>query len=572
MNKLTDIETFTAFADKYGDSINSTPKAEEFFDDFMKVTDGAVIVDYLDCDNDDRIEKVVFDHKSSLMSLYTRIPEKDPEERMLRKMALPFDSYSLLVRFKNVRFVRIKDNKCLAILVNGYTMHRNMIRAYANSIGSNILKMDEKGSFFTTNVAMNKNKEYEYLRAMTTPITSFWIIPKGLTIRPQDSEEYLYLYNIEMLNKRIVRIWSRLNESIKSTDDIDELEDFMKMYGNQLRCVAEGLFKLVTCFYFAKYKFKNRDKEYNDRRLGDLTSPLKSHVYKSQKEKDDLVKLVKIANELSHETGLPIKYTDLEEMYNYIIEFIKDFEAKVESRDNAPDPVVPTKPFPDDFVKENLKTWDFSNEIRTIIDDKETKCLFRLKINPPLHTYKFCVDEDNYLCKDGMVRTLKYDDLSDALVINDRENFVKLGDAIYSEIRNKCDAKGFETECCLADLSSDFEKRGLPEHLFTLDEITTLMRNADDSQNNKLVIDENGYAQIIQDRKYWNLYPVSIETWCAGNNYVGAYSSLSDAEPSYHLCLDLWLTYLQTGIRQYDDLYVSIDVKDTISKIMEYYK
>lgn len=572
MNKLPDIETFTAIADKYGDSIDSTQKAEEFFDDFMKVTDGAVIVDYLDCDNDDRIEKVVFDHKSSLMSLYTRIPEKDPEERMLRKMALPFDSYSLLVRFKNVRFVRIKDNKCLAIVVNGYTMHRNMIRAYANSIGSNILKMDEKGSFFTTNVAMNKNKEYEYLRAMTTPITSFWIIPKGLTIRPQDSEEYLYLYNIEMLNKRIVRIWRKLDDSINSTDDIDELEDFMKMYGNQLRCVAEGLFKLVTCFYFAKYKFKNRDKEYNDRRLGDLTSPLKSHVYKSQKEKDDLAKLVKIANELSHETGLPIEYPALEEMYNYIIDFIKDFEVKVKSRDNAPDPVVPTKPYPRDFVKKNLKTWDFSNEIRTIIDDKETNCLFRLKINPPLHTYKFFANEDNYLCKDGMIRTLKCDDLSDALLINDRENFVKLGDAIYSEIRNKCDANGFETECCLADLSSDFKKRGLPEHLFTLDEIKTLMRNADDSQNNKLVIDENGYAHIIQDRRYWNLYPVSIETWCAGNQYVGANSSLSDAEPSYHLCLHLWLTYLKSGILQYDDRYVWIDVKDTISKIMEFYK
>lgn len=34
--------------------------------------------------------------------------------------------------------------------------------------------------------------------------------------------------------------------------------------------------------------------------------------------------------------------------------------------------------------------------------------------------------EDNYLCKDGKVRTSSYDDLSDALVLSDRNEVVKL--------------------------------------------------------------------------------------------------------------------------------------------------
>lgn len=261
MNNLPDVDMFTALADKYGDSINTTQEAENFFIEFMSMTEGRVILDFLDCDNDDRIEKFAFDHDKGLMTLYTRIPEEDPEVRMMRKMVLPFDSYSILVRFKNVRFVRVKDNKCLAIVVNGYTMHKNMIKAYANSIGSSILKMDEKGSFFTTNVVMDNNTDYEYLRAMATPITSFWIIPKGLTIHPQDSEEYLYLYNVEALTKRVKRIWKKLEVALKSTEDIEEKEDFVKMYGNQLRCVAEGLFKLVACFYSTKYGFKNHEDE-----------------------------------------------------------------------------------------------------------------------------------------------------------------------------------------------------------------------------------------------------------------------------------------------------------------------
>lgn len=38
MSNLPDIEIFTALADKYGDSINTLQKAEEFFDDFFKQT------------------------------------------------------------------------------------------------------------------------------------------------------------------------------------------------------------------------------------------------------------------------------------------------------------------------------------------------------------------------------------------------------------------------------------------------------------------------------------------------------------------------------------------------------
>ena len=82
------------------------------------------------------------------------------------------------------------------------------------------------------------------------------------------------------------------------------------------------------------------------------------------------------------------------------------------------------------------------------------------------------------------------------------------------------------------------------------------MRNADDEYDNKLVIDENGYAHIIQNPRYGVLYPVSQETWCAGNRYVGKDSSLSDLHDSYVLCMHLWLTYLKTGQQMYDDSYL----------------
>ena len=47
-------------------------------------------------------------------------------------------------------------------------------------------------SFFSISVVREKNKTYQHWRFMTTPICSFWLIPKGLGINPQDSEKFLY--------------------------------------------------------------------------------------------------------------------------------------------------------------------------------------------------------------------------------------------------------------------------------------------------------------------------------------------------------------------------------------------
>ena len=129
----------------------------------------------------------------------------------------------------------------------------------------------------------------------------------------------------------------------------------------------------------------------------------------------------------------------------------------------------------------------------------------------------------------------------------------------------------FDTDCYLVDFTSELVKCGKPTHLFTFEEIEELMRNADDSFNNKLVIDEDGTAHILQNPQLGCLYPVSIETWCAGNGYVGLASSLSEALPSYHLCLQLWLHYLMTGKCQYDDAYVFVDEEEIINKLQMYY-
>ena len=98
------------------------------------------------------------------------------------------------------------------------------------------------------------------------------------------------------------------------------------------------------------------------------------------------------------------------------------------------------------------------------------------------------------------------------------------------------------------------------------------MRNADDNNFNKLVIDEDGYAHIIQNPEQGLLYPVTQETWAVGNMYVGKNSSLHDLHDSYVLCMHLWLAYLETGRQMYDDVYRPDDnIDKVIEEVLKHY-
>ena len=98
------------------------------------------------------------------------------------------------------------------------------------------------------------------------------------------------------------------------------------------------------------------------------------------------------------------------------------------------------------------------------------------------------------------------------------------------------------------------------------------MREADDRVHNQLIVDENGYIKVIRDGGYGYTYPVSHESWDAGNCYVGKYSNLSTLDEDYIAALDAWLMYLIKGEHIRTD-YVpdDIDENDLIEKIKKYY-
>ena len=169
------------------------------------------------------------------------------------------------------------------------------------------------------------------------------------------------------------------------------------------------------------------------------------------------------------------------------------------------------------------------------------------------------------------LKEISTDDLRECAVVHDRKQAITILENINRIFEDYLSKAGLEE---IEDYHQYFEisigRDGTPEHLFTKTEIETLMRNADDRHHNRLVIDGNGYARIISDEERAYLYPVYIEEWNAGNNYVGKYSKLYALDDSYKYCLYGWYRYLITGRGQFIDyLPERVDEAELIEQIKE---
>ena len=565
---------FQEFADIYGDSINDINAAEKFFDDFMRETEGSIILDYLDTDNWDCVRKVEVDKPNGLIWFYWQVLDKDPIVNEMRKMAFPLDNYGMCLKFDKVRFIRGKRNKCLGICIYGFTIREKKVESYAKADGWDIKGKNTDESFFSISVVREKNKTYQHWRFMTTPICSFWLIPKGLGINPQDSEKFLYQIGLAQCEENLKEALDRLKGLNKLTPE--DQRRLLKAVGNEMRNAAESLFKLILCFHQEKYHFKVANTNYDDMKLGILTGPLKNTIYTSDFEKERLSDIPRIANDLSHDSGNPVSIKDAGLLYISIMYFVSDFKESIR-RKGIITPSLPksNKPHAKDYLEEHIEEFCFKDEIANTLSAKKGKISFKIKVNIGTFICLFHNEPDYYLCKDGFIRKKEDDDLSDVLTLWDRSEVIALIDKIYKKAESICQENGCDTEYYSLGFSLDaaLKKEANPSHLFTEQEIRELMVNADDDVCNKLVIDEDGYAHVIQDPHKGHLYPVSQETWGAGNGYVGKNSSLSDLHDSYVLSLHSWLSYLNYGCRVYDDIYKSDhNIQDVLDKIKEFYK
>lgn len=239
------------------------------------------------------------------------------------------------------------------------------------------------------------------------------------------------------------------------------------------------------------------------------------------------------------------------------------FEEEKESHKNN---------YPDAFIENNFKKWCFKDLL--VEDNVVDSCKF-LFVFAPERTIDFSdilCEEHLYLCKDGFIRRQNSDNSNECYWVTNRELAIEISNNINQLVGSLCRDNGYD-EPIVRVFTIEFKQgQKKPTHLFTKDELKNAMRKADDRVHNQLVIDENGYIKVIRDYGYGHTYPVSHESWDAGNCYVGKYSSLFTLDEDYLAALDAWLMYLIKGEHIRTD-YVpdDVDENELVGKIKKYY-
>lgn len=227
---------------------------------------------------------------------------------------------------------------------------------------------------------------------------------------------------------------------------------------------------------------------------------------------------------------------------------------------------------PHKYISENKNLWCFKDLLEKDEKQYDGNIRFYLKMNS-VEGYRFSLKERGfYLCNDGFIKESEKDKLDDIYYNCQRNIIINIRNKCNKIIREKCLCEGYDVYEYDSFFSIVLERYGKPTHLFTESEIEELMRKADDRKTNILVIDENGYAQMIQSISESHLYPVRNEAWQAGNMYVGKYSSLSDLNRTYICSLQGWLMYLEAGRTVHMDyMHDNNNIEELIQEIKKYY-
>lgn len=141
----------------------------------------------------------------------------------------------------------------------------------------------------------------------------------------------------------------------------------------------------------------------------------------------------------------------------------------------------------------------------------------------------------------------------------------------YSEdIRTHLSEKGLALDPSDLYFQVEIKMVAPPKKIFEMEELESCILNADDRKNNTLVINADGSINIISGYCPKQVYPVALETWCAGNKYVGKYSAMpsKEIEYIYKLALEGWYHYLNAKHHiSVDHMSETISIKELIQKI-----
>ena len=206
----------------------------------------------------------------------------------------------------------------------------------------------------------------------------------------------------------------------------------------------------------------------------------------------------------------------------------------------------------DMYLRENLINWHFVCPVTDVMQTGHICYTFGLR---PENSFSLSegLSEEYTLCRDGVFRDKP--ESSEEFKVWTVDEAKKISQLLQTTLNEYLNEAGYIREFyILPNIHVKLKMIRKPTHLVTREEIRNLMLRADDRQDNTLVLDGDGYPHIIDDPADSMLYPVSTETWQAGNCYVGKYANVDEQiETEYTLILQGLMRYLESGNKAYED-------------------
>ena len=229
----------------------------------------------------------------------------------------------------------------------------------------------------------------------------------------------------------------------------------------------------------------------------------------------------------------------------------------------------------DKFIEENWDKWCLKEICDKNNNKNDGKLEFAIMfhINGGTFGARKYVAENGYICEENVI---PYPVRKDGkYIFTDFNGAVKAIVEMKDYIKKLCNESAIIWQEMGIYFTIKLFRIKPPSHVFTEKEIKEVLRSGNDFRNNRLVIDEEGYAQLIDSDLHYEhyRYPVSQESYNARNNYVGQYANLDDASEIYQAMLDGWLHHLRTGQRYDVDYYEQCeDTEKMLAELKQYYQ
>ena len=294
---------------------------------------GLFIVDFIDLGNWDQLGSYEIDYENGFLLLrWHRFYEGNSFGQFLITYPNP-RVFTLLVHFKDIYIEMSKGYPFVTI--RGYALKEKEILGYFNRRGLKSEKYQEEiDRNFCQIFEIEHNDYTELCWCLNTPIYSIMLVPKDSASSVDVSAELLFLFNYNNCLRRLKKAMSAI-----LTNNFDEDELCEK--ANTARRIFEYVLKIECCYRInldldivlddninkERLFFGNK---YSDKTLGDLINSLKQ--IKDQSDQLILNSIVRLANELSHDSGKEITKEKAIQLLEQTIQYTEELSSNLVKR------------------------------------------------------------------------------------------------------------------------------------------------------------------------------------------------------------------------------------------------